>query len=347
MRNGKSLLLPGAAAVLMTTVHVHAQDDSIAHDAEYFIPQAQLSEQLGQDDAAVDAALAEFRERNGGKPPNISYLFINDIGFDDMGIREPNAVCSYETPNIRAFSDEAMRMVRMYTELPCTPTRVAFSTGRLPVRMDMGGTAVDISGFGLPGDEVTLAEVLKESGRATRHVGKWHMSDVAESCAMNQGFDYALHAVHQQGQMTVFNDHAIREQVSFGIKDFMSGYTVDNFFRPDASAMATVIEGEAGGQICEIRMEPGERWNAAKHDEMNQPFQDKTMEELRRIATANEPSFLQYCPMIPLDNTRTGRFSPESANGGPYADKMQLLDAYFGETFVEIETLEKLQTKLL
>jgi arylsulfatase len=325
-------------ACFLTTA-AFAQDDPISHDSEYYILQAQHAEDWAADNAAVDAVLAKFRERNGGRPPNILYLLIDDLGFGDMGIPELNAVRGYKTPNINDFSDEAMRMVRMYTEPSCTPTRVAFTTGRLPVRMNMGDTAVDIAGFGLPGKEVTLAEVLKQAGYATSHVGKWHMGDIAESWAMNQGFDYAQHAVHQQGQLTIYNDDAIKEQVSVGIFDFDPAYTVDDFFRPDASAMATVIEGETGGPIREIRMEPGERWNAAKYDEMNQAFQDKTLEELRRLASGDEPFFLQYWPMIPLDNTRAGRTGPASANGGLYVDKMQLLDSYFGEIFAEMEAL--------
>jgi arylsulfatase A-like enzyme len=74
-----------------------------------------------------------------------------------------------------------MRFARMYTEPSCTPTRVAFMTGRQPFRNGMGDTAVDISGFGLAGKEVTLAEVLSESGYNTAHIGKWHMGDIMES----------------------------------------------------------------------------------------------------------------------------------------------------------------------
>lgn len=316
-----------------------AQENPIIHDAEYYILQAQNGEQWAEDDAAVDALLAEFRNSNGGKPPNIVSILIDDLGFGDMGIPELNAVRGIQTPNINDFSDEAMRMVRMYTEPSCTPTRVAQMTGRLPVRMGMGNTQVDIAGFGLPGSEVTLAEVLKQAGYATSHVGKWHMGDIAESWAMNQGFDYAQHAVHQQGQLTIFNEDAIREQVSVGIRDFEQDLIVDNWFRPDASHMATVIEGEAGGPIREIRMEPGETWGALKYDEMNEEFQLKTLSELERLAAGDAPFFLQYWPMIPLDNTRAGRDGPESLNGGLYADKLQLLDEYLGALFVRMDAL--------
>ncbi|WP_068113403.1 sulfatase-like hydrolase/transferase [Tropicimonas marinistellae] len=331
---------PFVAMILAMTASVsQSQDAPIIHDAEYYILEAQHAEQWAADDAAVDEMLATFREGNGGKPPNILSILIDDLGFGDMGIPELNAVRGYETPNINAFSDEAMRMVRMYTEPSCTPTRVAQMTGRLPVRIGMGDTTVDIAGFGLPGEEVTLAEVLKSAGYATSHVGKWHMGDIPESWAMNQGFDYAQHAIHQQGQLTIFHDDAIREQVSVGISDFEATYTLDTLFRPDASAMATVIEGEAGGPIREIRMQPGERWNTAKYDEMNEAFQDKTLEELQRLSEGETPFFLQYWPMIPLHNTRTGRTGPESPNGGLYVDKMQLLDRWLGDLFDEMDRL--------
>lgn len=317
----------------------YADTAPIAHDAEYYILQAQHAEKWAQDNAEVDARIAKFKETNGGKPPNILYILVDDIGFGDMGIPELNAVRGISTPNINQLSDEGLRMSRMYTEPSCTPTRVAFSTGRLPVRMGMGDTTVDIAGFGLPAGEVTLAELLKEEGYNTAHVGKWHMGDIAESWAMNQGFDWAGHPIHQQGQLTIYSDSAVKEQVSVGMKDFDDRFVLDEYFRPDPSAMVLGIEGEAGGPIREVHMEPGERWNAEKYDEMNQRYQDQTIEHLRDLAGKDEPFFLQYWPLIPLDNTRAGRTGPESPNGGLYADKLQLLDKWVGDIMAEMETL--------
>jgi len=74
-------------------------------------------------------------------------------------------------------------------------------TGRHPVRNGMGNTAVDISGFGLADEEVTLAEVLSDNGYNTVHIGKWHMGDIREAWPTMQGFDYAAFPIHQQGQL--------------------------------------------------------------------------------------------------------------------------------------------------
>ena len=316
-----------------------AQETAIAHDSQFYILQAQLADQWAQDDTDVEERLAAFRETNNGKAPNILYILVDDIGFGDMGIPELNAVRGISTPNINELSDQGMRMARMYTEPSCTPTRVAFTTGRLPVRIGMGDTTVDISGFGLPAEEMTLAEVLKTAGYNTSHVGKWHMGDIAESWAMNQGFDFAAHPVHQQGQLTIYNDDAIREQVSVGLGDYDERYTIDQFFRPSASAMVAGIEGFAGGEIREVDREPGERFTAAKYDQMNERYQRQTLEQLRDLAAKDEPFFLQYWPLIPLDNTRAGRDGPESPNGGLYADKLQQLDTWVGDIMAEMETL--------
>jgi arylsulfatase len=318
-----------------------AAEGVIVHDSEYYILETQHAEEWAADDRAVDQKLADFRKRNGGKPPNILYILIDDIGFGDLGIPELNAIRGYKTPNINQFSDEGMRFARMYTEPSCTPTRVAFMTGRQPYRYGMGDTAVDIAGFGLPGEEVTLAEVLSEVGYNTVHIGKWHMGDIMEAWPNHQGFDFAAFPIHQQGQLTIFNDDAANEEVTIGIgkNNYDDRFTLDNWFRPDASHMATVVEGKRGETVREVRMAPGERWTQAKYDEMNEAFQQQALTHLRELAAKDEPFFLQYWPVIPLYNVRTTTEAFTTPNGGTYVESMKQLDGWIGEILGEMETL--------
>jgi len=313
----------------------------LVHDADYYVLEAQHKDQWAQDDKTVDQKLAEFRKSNGGKSPNILYILIDDIGFGDLGIPELNAIRGYKTPHINKFADESMRFARMYTEPSCTPTRVAFMTGRQPYRNGMANTAVDISGFGLADKEVTLAEVLSDSGYNTVHIGKWHMGDIMESWPNHQGFDYASFPIHQQGQLTIFNDDAADEEVSYGIgkNNYDDRFTKDHWFRPDASAMATVVEGKRGEKVREVHMKPGERWNQKKYDEMNERFQQQTLEQLRLLAKKDEPFFLQYWPVIPLSNPRTTHDQYTTPNGGTYVESMKQLDGYIGDILKEMGTL--------
>ncbi len=313
----------------------------IVHDAEYYILEAQNGERWANDDKAIDKKLADFRRRNGGKPPNILYILVDDIGFGDMGIPELNAVRGYSTPNINEFAREGMRFVRMYTEPSCTPTRVAFMTGRQPFRNGMGDTAVDIAGFGLAGKEVTLAEILSDAGYNTVHIGKWHMGDIMEAWPNHQGFDFAAFPIHQQGQLTIFHDDAADEGVSIGIgkNNYDDRFTIDNWFRPDASHMATVVEGKRGERVREVHMQPGERWTQAKYDEMNARFQRQTMKYLRELAAQDEPFFLQYWPLIPLSNPRTTVDQFTTPNGGTYVESMKQLDGWIGEIMEEVDKL--------
>ena len=234
-----------------------------------------------------------------------------------------------------------MRFARMYTEPSCTPTRAAFMTGRLAVRVGMAETTVDIDGSGLAGKEVTLAEVLSDSGYNTVHIGKWHLGDIMESWPNHQGFDFAAFPIHQQGQLTVFNDDAAAEGIAVGIgkNQYDDRFTLDNWFRPDPSHMATVVEGKRGEKVREVYMKAGERWTQKKYTEMNERFQRQALEHLRKLAKQDKPFFLQYWPVIPLSNPRHTVEEFTTPNGGTYVESMKQLDGWIGEILAEVDRL--------
>ena len=337
MKNRLSVL----AAIALTVASSQGLAKDLVHDAEFYILEAQNGEKWAAEDKGLDEKLAAFRAKNGGKPPNIFYILIDDIGFGDLGSETLNSVRGYKTPAINEFAREGMRLARTYTEPSCTPTRVAFMTGRQPYRNGMGNTAVDISGFGLADKEVTIAEVLSEAGYNTAHIGKWHMGDIKEAWPTFQGFDFAAFPIHQQGQLTIFNDDAADEEVSIGIGDnnYDDRFTMDEWLRTDASSMVTGVEGERGKPVREVHMKPGERWTEAKYHEMNVRYQNQTMEQLRKLAVADKPFFLEYWPLYPLTGPRTTTDEYTTPNGGTYVEKMKLVDQWIGELMAEMDKL--------
>jgi arylsulfatase len=325
---------------LGATARAQAQQSSpIVHDGEFNYLRAQYGEQWDQEDVTVDAQLAEIRARNGGKRPNILYILVDDVGFGDFGIRELGYVRGTKTPNINTLADQGLAFMRMYTEPSCTPTRVAFMTGRHPVRTGMGEVKVALVGEGLAAREVTIAEILSASGYNTVHIGKWHMGDIEEAFPHNQGFDFAAFPVHQQVQlalMTPEGDHANALQ-GFMENSYTDEFAIDQRFKP--FGLVTGLEGYKGQDAREVDMAPGEQWTQAKYNQMHERYQRQTLEQLRALAQQDEPFFLQYWPLIPLNFVRSDREVFKTANGGTAVESMQQLDAWVGEILAEVDAL--------
>ena len=192
----------------------HAAD--IVHDGEFHFLLRQHAAEWAAEDETVDAKLAERRAANGGKPPNILYILIDDVSFGQMGQPALNYVTGIETPSINELATQGLSLMRMYTEPSCTPTRAAMLTGRHPVRVGHAEVKVALVGEGLPASEVTIAELLSEVGYGTAHIGKWHQGDIEAAFPHNQGFDFAAFPVHQQVQLSLMSADAADANNLFG-----------------------------------------------------------------------------------------------------------------------------------
>jgi arylsulfatase len=326
-----------AVVFTMSATAVHAQSE-IIHDAEYYFLEKQHSEAWAADDAAVDAKLAEIRDANGGKRPNILYILIDDVSFGQMGSRVLNYVTGIKTPRINKFAKEGLSLMRMYTEPSCTPTRAAMLTGRHPVRVGIKEVKVALVGEGLAEEEVTIAEVLSEAGYQTSHIGKWHQGDIEESYPHNQGFDYAAFPLHQQVQLSLMSKEGAQSNNLLGWHhSTQSGeFALDKNFKP--KGLVTGVEAKKGEKAREIDLKPGEEWTQAHYIRMNERYQRQTLQQLQSLAKQDDPFFLQYWPLWPLNFVHDGEQNL-SQNGGFHAEKLQLIDGWIGEIFDEVERL--------
>ena len=312
--------------------------DEIVHDGEYYFVKAQHGSEWAEEDVRIDAKLAEIREKNGGKRPNIFYILIDDVSFGQMGNRAMNYVTGISTPRINEFAEQGLSLMRMYTEPSCTPTRAAMLTGRHPVRVGIKEVKVALVGEGLAAEEVTIAEVLSKAGYNTSHVGKWHQGDIEESFPHNQGFDYAAFPVHQQVQLSLMSREGAQSNNLLGWhhKTQSGAFAIDENFKP--RGLVTGVEAGKGGMAREVDLKPGEEWTQAHYIAMNERYQRQTREQLQLLAGKDEPFFLQYWPLWPLNFVHDGEQN-QSLNGGFHAEKLQLIDGWLGEIFDDVDRL--------
>jgi len=328
--------LAAIAAIGFFTAQAATAKD-IVHDGEYKFLKVQYEEAWAEEDQQVDKKLAELRKKNGGKRPNILYVLIDDVSFGQMGKPAMNDVMGIQTPRINSFASQGMSLNRMYTEPSCTPTRAAFLTGRHPVRTGIKEVKVALVGEGLGANEVTIAEVLSEAGYNTAHVGKWHQGDIEEAYPHNQGFDYAAFPLHQQVQLSLMIRGAARANNLLGYDNTTQSneFALDKKFKP--YGLVTGVEARKGGKAREVGLKAGEEWTQAHYERMNERYQEQILEQLNELAGKDEPFFLQYWPLYPLNFVY-----PEQAisqNGGFMADKLEVLDGWFGELLDQVDEL--------
>ena len=186
-------------------------------DREFEIePARELAWQQGPETPASDQ-----------RPPNIVFILADDMGYNDIstfggGIADGKV----KTPNIDQLAADGAVFEQSYAgNATCAPSRAMLMTGRYPTRTgfeftptpsgfgpmvamigntldnglppykfndELAETGLPYEGQGLLPSEVTVAEVLREKGYYTAHIGKWHLGQGEGQAPNDQGFDDSL-----------------------------------------------------------------------------------------------------------------------------------------------------------
>lgn len=160
------------------------------------------------------------------RPPNVIVILADDLGYNDITTFGGGAIGgTLRTPHIDALARDGVAFTKAYSgTAACAPSRAMLMTGRystrtgfeftptppgmsrilplfyndgtrpFPALVDDTAVAnqVPFKKQGLPGSEVTLAELLKPAGYHNIHIGKWHLGNEAEFHPLGQGFDESV-----------------------------------------------------------------------------------------------------------------------------------------------------------
>ena len=164
------------------------------------------------------------RRAPGERPPNIVLILADDLGWNDLTFGGGGvAGGTVPTPRIDSIAAEGVNFTRGYAANgTCAPSRAALLSGRYGTRfgfeftptppgmqqlislrpqpperlrtpiLEEDAERVPYEEMGMPASEITIAELLKEQGYHTVHIGKWHVGRSNGMAANDQGFDESL-----------------------------------------------------------------------------------------------------------------------------------------------------------
>lgn len=119
-------------------------------------------------------------------PPNIVLIFVDDMGYGDLGCYGNK---KHKTPNIDRLAAEGQRWTSFYSSgATCVPSRRGLMTGRHPSLLGKA-KLVEVR-------KNLLASMLKTHGYSNAILGKWHLAGYPKDFAnspmhpLECGFDY-------------------------------------------------------------------------------------------------------------------------------------------------------------
>jgi arylsulfatase A-like enzyme len=138
--------------------------------------------------------------RTAEKSPNIVFIFIDDLGYKDLGCYGSRY---YETPHIDKLAGKGKRFTSAYSNAPnCAPTRACLISGQYTPRHGVYTVGSPERGkarlrklipiknkTNLDSKVVTIPQALKAAGYRTACIGKWHLGDKAPFRPEDRGFD--------------------------------------------------------------------------------------------------------------------------------------------------------------
>ena len=126
-------------------------------------------------------------EKPAGQP-NIVYILADDLGYADVGF---NGCRDIKTPNLDRLAKAGAVFESYYVQPVCSPTRSSFMTGRYVAHTGVYSVIRPHAKWGLPLEERTLAQALREAGYETAISGKWHLGEFEPAyLPTNRGFDH-------------------------------------------------------------------------------------------------------------------------------------------------------------
>lgn len=204
----------------------------------------------------------------GSQKPNVIVIYTDDQGAVDLGSYGAKDIY---TPNLDQLAKDGTRFTQAYVAAPvCAPSRAALLTGNYPQRAGItGNTSAKPGSHGLLSEQYTMAELFKDNGYATGHIGKWHLGMSKETSPNAQGFDYSFGhlrgCIDNYSHYFYWNGPNIHDLYENGKEVFYDGQYFPDLMAEKAEQFVTKHQGSPFFMYYAINMphypyQPTQKW---------------------------------------------------------------------------------------
>ena len=245
--------------------------------------------------------------------PNIVLLFADNFGYGELGSYGGGITRGAATPNLDALAREGTRLTNFNVEPSCTPSRSALMVGRHPVRDGTYSVPANGQPYGLVRWEITIADLLSQSGYATALYGKWHLGD-------SEG---------------VSERSWLRRVVRIPNSSDESLWPHDANFDPTFAHLEYVMAGRRGEKTHKIKL-----YDTEVRREIDDEITDRTIDFIQRSAKSGKP-FFAYVPFTqPHMPTEASKAFTGKTGNGPFADMLAEMDYNSGRILDAVSALK-------
>lgn len=150
----------------------------------------QLNNKLLFCSALLSVGVAHGQAKPGKSKPNVIIIYTDDQGAIDLNCF---GATDLVTPNMDKLVNSGIKFTQFYGAPICSPSRAGLLTGKTPQRAGVPGNVSSLSiEAGMPSEQYTMAEMFKDAGYKTAHIGKWHLGHGEDKQPNAQGFDYSF-----------------------------------------------------------------------------------------------------------------------------------------------------------
>lgn len=252
------------------------------------------------------------------KKPNVIIIMTDDQGYQDLSCYGSPLI---KTPNIDKMAGEGIKLTDYYVSCSVSSaSRAGLMTGKMNNHNGVTGVFWPDED-GLPLEEITLAESLKEQGYATACFGKWHLGDTKKHLPTERGFDEYF-GIPYSHDMYIGAGHILSDRIVFregfnmertkNAQAFIREHKLKEIKENNLKDLSPLFEGR---EVVEYPCD---------HSTLTRRYFDKAIDFIDR--NSENPFFIYLTPNLPHTPLAASEDFLNVSDRGLYGDAVEEID---------------------